>query len=46
MASFYGNIKNNSRTSFIFDKIYPTRTAMEAALNVVDNDNNPVFIFN
>ena len=42
MASFYGNMKNNSRASFIFDKIYPTRTAMEAALNAVDNDNNPI----
>lgn len=32
MSSFYGNMKNNSRASFIFDKIYPTRTAMEQAL--------------
>ena len=31
MASFYGNMKNNSRASFIFDKIYPTRKAMEDA---------------
>ena len=42
MSQFYGNMKNNSRTSFIFDKIYPTRTAMEMALNAVDNDNNPI----
>lgn len=42
MSSFYGNMKNNSRASFIFDKIYPTRTAMEAALNAVDGDNNPI----
>ena len=37
MASFYGNMKNNSRASFIFDKIYPTRTAMEAALQEKDD---------
>ena len=38
MASFYGNMKNNSRASFIFDKIYPSRAAMEAALNATDSD--------
>lgn len=38
MASFYGNIKNNSRSSFIFDKIYPSRTAMENALNSTEGD--------
>ena len=32
MASFYGNIKNNSRVSFIFDKIYSSRSDMEKAL--------------
>ena len=32
MASFYGNMKNNSRASFIFDRIYPTRYAMDQAL--------------
>lgn len=36
MASFYGNMKNNSRASFIFDRIYPTRKAMEDALIVKD----------
>jgi len=36
MASFYGNMKNNSRASFIFDKIYPTRKAMEDALIAKD----------
>lgn len=39
MASFYGNIKNNSRSSFIFDKIYTSRYAMETALKK-DTDNN------
>ena len=38
MASFYGNMKNNSRASFIFDKIYPTRTAMEEALVAKDSE--------
>jgi len=38
MASFYGNMKNNSRASFIFDKIYPNRVAMEKALNAVDDE--------
>ena len=33
MASFYGNIKNNSRSSFIFDRIYSSRSQMEDALN-------------
>ena len=42
MASFYGNMKNNSRASFIFDKVYPTRTAMETALNAVDQDDRPI----
>ena len=32
MASFYGNIKNNSRASFIFDRIYSSRVDMEIAL--------------
>ena len=40
MAQFYGNMKNNSRSSFIFDKIYPSRTAMEAALDAVDVNGN------
>lgn len=31
MNSFYGSLKNNSRASFIFDKVYPTRTLMEAS---------------
>lgn len=38
MASFYGNIKNNSRASFIFDKIYPSRNAMDDALNAQDEN--------
>ena len=33
MASFYGNMKNNSRASFIFDRVYPSRVAMEEMLN-------------
>lgn len=40
MASFYGNIKNNSRASFIFDRIYPSRAAMEDALNAVQDNVN------
>jgi hypothetical protein len=36
MASFYGNIKNNSRASFIFDKIYSSRCNMNAALAAED----------
>lgn len=39
MASFYGNIKNNSRASFIFDKVYPSRCAMEAGLKKKDENN-------
>jgi len=42
MASFYGNMKNNSRASFIFDKIYPTRAAMEAALKATDEQGTRV----
>ena len=42
MASFYGNIKNNSRASFIFDRIYPSRCAMEDALAVTLDSNNEV----
>ena len=38
MASFYGNMKNNSRASFIFDKIYPSRAAMEDALYAKDGE--------
>lgn len=30
MSSFYGNIKFNNQTPLIFDKIYPSRKAMEA----------------
>ncbi len=41
MNSFYGNLKNNSRASFIFDKIYPTRKAMEDA---VKNGTDGVFV--
>ena len=42
MASFYGNMKNNYRASFIFDKVYQTRTAMETALNAVDQNDRPI----
>ena len=42
MASFYGNIKNNSRASFIFDKIYPSRLAMETALKETKDENGVV----
>ena len=28
---FYGNITNTSRTTFQFDKIYPSRKTMDAA---------------
>lgn len=38
MASFYGNIKNNSRASFIFDKVYPSRCAMQTALEETRNE--------
>lgn len=31
MSSFYGNIKFNNQTPLIFDKIYPSRKAMEEA---------------
>ena len=41
MNSFYGNLKNNSRASFIFDKVYPTRKAMEDA---VKNGTDGVFV--
>ena len=37
MASFYGNIKNNSRASFIFDKIYTSRKEMEETLRQEEN---------
>ena len=37
MASFYGNIKNNSRASFIFDKIYTSRKEMEETLTQEEN---------
>lgn len=39
MASFYGNIKNNSRASFIFDRIYSSRTEMDTALYSVLDEN-------
>ena len=39
MSSFYGNMKNNSRSSFIIDKIYPSRAAMEKALKNIDTTN-------
>lgn len=42
MASFYGNIKNNSRSSFIFDRIYTSRCEMEKALYEVKDDNGVV----
>ena len=42
MASFYGNIKNNSRASFIFDRIYSSRVEMETALRIVQDDNGEV----
>ena len=32
---FYGNIKNTSRTQFTFDKIYPSRYAMDEAISNV-----------
>lgn len=41
MNSFYGNLKNNSRASFIFDKVYPTRKAMDDA---VKNGTDGVFV--
>lgn len=44
MASFYGNIKNNSRASFIFDKIYSSRTEMEAALQQTDKKQEDLVI--
>lgn len=42
MASFYGNIKNNSRASFIFDRFYPSRSDMEDALKVYTDQNGVV----
>lgn len=44
MASFYGNIKNNSRASFIFDKIYSSRTEMEKALQQTDEKQEDLVI--
>lgn len=39
MASFYGNMKNTSRSSFIFDRIYSSRVEMEEALyNQIDSN--------
>lgn len=38
VSSFYGNMKNNSRSSFIIDKVYPNRAAMEDAL--IQRDEN------
>lgn len=42
MSSFYGNIKNNSRASFIFDKIYTSRFEMEKALKENTDENGQV----
>lgn len=42
MASFYGNIKNNSRSSFIFDRIYSSRCEMEKALYETKDSNGAV----
>ena len=42
MASFYGNIKNNSRSSFIFDRIYSSRCEMEKALYETKDANGAV----
>ena len=39
MSSFYGNMKNNSRASFIFDRIYPSRVAMETMLHRKNDEN-------
>ena len=42
MASFYGNIKNNSRSSFIFDRIYSSRCEMEKALYETKDANGAI----
>ena len=42
MASFYGNIKNNSRSSFIFDRIYSSRYEMEETLDNTLDENGAV----
>ena len=42
MGSFYGNIKNDQRISLIFDRIYPSRTAMEKALTQDRDENNAI----
>ena len=42
MASFYGNIKNNSRSSFIFDRIYSSRCEMEKALYETVDSNGAI----
>lgn len=42
MGSFYGNIKNDQRISLIFDRIYPSRIAMEEALTQNKDENNAI----
>ena len=42
MASFYGNMKNNSRASFIFDRVYPSRVAMENMLDRKDDEGKSI----
>ncbi len=42
MGSFYGNIKNDQRISLIFDRIYPSRVAMETALTETKDENNAI----
>jgi len=39
MSSFYGNIKNNMRSPFIFDRIYPSRKDMEDTLKKYQDEN-------
>lgn len=42
MSSFYGNIKNNMRSPFIFDRIYPSRKDMEDTLKKYQDENGQV----
>ena len=42
MASFYGNIKNNSRASFIFDRFYESKYAMDRALTASIDENGEI----
>lgn len=42
MSSFYGNMKNNSRASFIFDRVYSSRSEMEDALTTRNSQDDSI----